>query len=201
VTLKLEARRRVSTGKGAGRRIRSLGLVPAVLYGGDQAPVNLAVEPKAIKHILGGPKAMNTMFQVSVDGGETVSLARVAAIQKDPVRRTLVHCDLQRLDADKALKFKVPITLDGVGPAQKIGAKIRFVTRRVVLRCRPEDVPAAVLVDMTRLKPGGSIRLSDLVIGESLELLYRDNAPIVVAGNAPSGTDDDDDEAAEGGDE
>lgn len=195
VTFKLEARRRVGTGKGAGRRIRTTGLVPAVLYGGTADAVNLAVEPKAIKQILSGPRGMNTTFAISVDGGETVSMARVMAIQKDPVRRTLVHCDLQRLDSDKSMKFKVPVTLDGIGPAEKIGATVRFVTRRVVVKCKPGDVPASVVVDTSKLGVGESIRLADLTVGDNMTLLFSDNAPVVVAGNAPSASADDDKEA------
>lgn len=184
MSLTLEARRRVGTGKGAGRRIRAMGMIPAVLYGGSAGPVNLAVQPKDIKNIMSSARGANATFELRVDGGETVGLVRIADFQKDPVRRTLVHCDLQRLDPAAKRQYKVPVKLDGVGPAQKMGAKLRFVTREVVLECVPQVVPTEVTVSLNELEPGGIIRLSDVAPPEGTQILFRDNAPIVVAGTA-----------------
>ena len=185
MTDKLQARRRVGTGKGAGRRIRDNGMIPGVMYGNGQDNVNLAFDPRHVKAILTSPKGINSTFSVDVDGGEDVALARFASFQKDPVRRTLVHADVQRLDPERKLAFKVPLRLVDSGPAQSIGCKIRFVTRHVKVLCRPEDVPAEITVSTKSLEPSSAIRLSDMTVDSTLTLMYKDNAPIVQAGAAP----------------
>ena len=182
MSLNLEARRRVGVGKGAGRRIRSTGLIPAVLYGRGGDTVNLALNPRDVKKVLATPKGMNSTFSVSVDGGETVALAKFGEYQRCPVKRTLVHADIVRLDPEKLVTFKVPLNLVGVGPAQKMGARIRHVTREVVVKCKPEDCPAEVAFDTTTLEPSTLIRLSDVVLAPGLSLVYNDNAPVVEAG-------------------
>ncbi len=181
----LKARRRVGTGKGAGRRIRDKGMIPGVMYGNGLENVNVAFDPRDVREILTSAKGINSTFSLDVDGGEDVALARIAAFQKDPVRRTLVHADIQRLDPERKLTFKVPIRLTGNGPAQRIGSKIRFVTRYVKVLCRPQDVPAELTVSTEALEPSSAIRLSDMDVSSELTLMYKDNAPIVQAGSAP----------------
>ena len=187
----IKARRRVGTGKGAGRRIRDKGMIPAVIYGNGKENVNIAFDPRDVKAILTSDLGINSTFAVAVDGGEEVALARFAAFQKDPVRRTLVHADVQRLDPERLMTFKVPLRLIGTGPAQRIGCKIRFVTRHVKVRCRPQDVPAELTVSTESLEPSSAIRLSDMEVSSELTLMYKDNAPIVQSGAAPVAKTDD----------
>jgi large subunit ribosomal protein L25 len=175
----LQARRRVGTGKGAGRRIRDRGMVPAVLYGNGGEAVNLALEPKAAKAILTSGKGINSIFTLEVDGGETVPMARIIDFQKHPVRRTLVHCDIQRLDPTEIRLFKVPVQLVGESPAVKIGCKMTFSTRIVRVNCLPADCPETFDVNIDGLDPGDIIRIAEIEVPDGLELLYRDNAPIV----------------------
>jgi large subunit ribosomal protein L25 len=155
------------------------------MYGNGKDNVNLAFDPRDLKAILTSSKGINSTFSVAVDGGEDVGLARVAAFQKDPVRRTLVHADIQRLDPKRKLTFKVPLRLVDTGPAQSIGCKVRFITRHVKVNCLPEDVPAEITVSTKTLEPSTAIRLSDMTVDSKLTLMYKDNAPIVQAGSAP----------------
>jgi large subunit ribosomal protein L25 len=182
VTQTLEARRRVGIGKGAGRRIRSSGLIPAVMYGNGLPSVNLAVDPRDVKKILATPKGANSVFSVTVNGGETVEMARLAEFQKHPLKRTMVHCDVLRLNPDVPLTFKVALNLVGVGPAQKMGARIRHVTREVRIECKPALCPASIDYDTSTLEPSTIIRLSDLKPADGIKVLYNDNAPVVESG-------------------
>lgn len=197
----LNARRRVGTGKGAGRRIRANGMIPAVLYGNKGEAVNLAVEPKALKAILQSPMGNNSMFEVNVDGGETVALARVADFTKHPTKRTLVHCDLQRLDPNVSRTLKVPVRLTGESPAEKIGCRLRFISRVLDVRCLPGDVPEAIEVSIEAVEPGGEIRIASLTPADGLTYLYRDNFPIVTASATAIVWEDevDDEETEDGG--
>lgn len=181
MSFEIEARRRVGTGKGAGRRIRSRGMVPAVLYGNGGAAVNLAVKPAVVKQVLKSPMGINSVFSVKVEGGESVAHARLVAFQKDPVKRTLVHCDFQRLDPAKPIKVRIPITLEGVSEASKQGSRVRFVTRWIMAKCLPGAIPESIVVDQTNLEPSSELRLSEVVAPEDVELIFGDNAPVLVA--------------------
>lgn len=187
MTLSLQARRRVGTGKGAGRRIRANGLIPAVLYGNKAEPVNLAVEPADIKRLLESPKGRNATFTLEVNGGETVAVAMIKDWQKDPVRRTLVHCDLIRLDPTVSRKYRVPIKLVGVSPAEKAGAKVRFITRHIKVTCLPGDIPEGIEADISVVGLGGIVRLADIVPPSGVELHYHDNAPVFSASTSIKG--------------
>lgn len=156
-------------------------MIPAVLYGNGDKAVNLAVEPAIVKRILLSPHGNNSVFALRVEGGESVEHVRIVSFQKDPVKRTLVHCDFQRLDPAKTLKVRVPLRLVGVSNATKLGAKSRFVTRWVKVACLPGVIPEAIEVDQTPLEPSEAIRLSAVVAPEGVELIYRDNAPVIVA--------------------
>lgn len=186
----LNARRRVGTGKGAGRRIRANGLIPAVLYGNKGDAVNLALEPKAVKAILQSPMGRNSMFKVAVDGGETVELARFADFTKHPTKRTLVHCDVQRLDPQIIRTWKVPIRLTGTSPAEKAGCRVRFVTRTLHIKCLPGDVPESIEVNVEEVQPGGEIRIESLQAADGITYLYNNNFPIVAASTGAVSFDD-----------
>ncbi|MFT7623189.1 MAG: large subunit ribosomal protein L25 [Myxococcota bacterium] len=193
--MKLEARRRVGHGKGAGRRIRDRGLIPAIMYGADSEAASLAVDPRHIKRILAAPRGRNTMFAVEVAGGESVALAMVKDYQIHPLKRTLLHVDIQRLDADKPRNFKVPIRIDGTAPAEKEGAKVRFITRHVVVTCKPNDVPDVVVVDVSAVQATESIRLSDVAAPENTELFFKQNAPVFAASGVGSAIEEEEEEA------
>lgn len=181
MSIKLVARRRVGTGKGAGRRIRDRGMIPAILYGGGRENVNLAIEPGQVKQVLQSARGANAVFPLQVEGGELAEHVRIVDYTKHPLKRTLVHCDFQRVDPQKPLKSLVPFELTGTSDAAKLGSKIRFVTRHVWVKSLPADIPVCVVVDQAALVPGGAIRLADIKAPDGVELLYRDNAPIVVA--------------------
>ena len=182
--MKLTARRRVGTGKGAGRRIRSNGLIPAVLYGNKGEAVNLALEPKAVREVLSSPKGQNQIVSIEVVGGESVAYAHIVDFQKHPVKRTLVHCDLQRVDESATRLYTVPIRLEGRSMAEKTGGRIVFVTRRTRVRCKPTDVPEAITVDVSPLEIGESIRIADLKTDPALVLVYSDNYPVATGAGA-----------------
>ena len=194
----LQARRRVGHGKGAGRRVRANGLIPAVVYGQGQEPVSVALDPKAVKAILMSPKRRNTTFQLEVDGGETTALCRIGEIQKHPAKRTLVHCDIVRLDPARPLKAKVPLALVGKSKAEVVGGKIRFVVREVVVEALPAEVPERIDVDVTKVGVGHTLRLADVAATDQYKLVFRDNAPIAVGiGKVVEADDEEEAEEAE----
>jgi len=156
-------------------------MIPAVLYGRGGDAINLALNPKDVREILLSSKGQNSVFSLEVDGGETVDCAIVGDYQKDPVKRTLVHCDLLRLDPNSPREFQIPFRLVGTSKAEKLGGRTIFSTRSSWVQCTPMNVPECIEIDVTDLDIGDRIRIADVEAPEGVKLVFTQNAPIVTA--------------------
>src|SRR5215831_6172271 len=162
----LDAVRRDTFGRNNAGRLRREGRIPAVLYGGesrDGEPV--AVDPKALMHILHSDSGVNTLIALKLEGaGETRVL--VKEYQLDPVSRKLLHADFYRVAMDKVLRVTVPVVLTGEAKGVKAqGAVVDFVNRDVVIECLPADIPEHLTADVTELMLNDGIRVRDLDTG------------------------------------
>jgi len=162
----LDAVRRDTFGRNNAGRLRREGRIPAVLYGGesrDGEPV--AVDPKALMHILHSDSGVNTLIALKLDGaGETRVL--VKEYQLDPVSRKLLHADFYRVAMDKVLRVTVPVVLTGEAKGVKAqGGVVDFVNRDVDIECLPADIPEHLTVDVTELMMNDGIRVRDLDTG------------------------------------
>src|SRR5690348_18128887 len=110
---------RTDTGKGAARRIRRSGLVPAVVYGLNSDAQPVTVGARDLQHILSGASGANTLITLRVDGAEQLALAR--EIQRDPLRGDLVHVDFIRVRADQTVTAEVPLHLTGEPEGVSLG--------------------------------------------------------------------------------
>src|SRR5437016_14199403 len=99
---------RETRGKNEARRLRATGSAPAVLYGGGGSAVAVAVSPKEVTRILNSKTGHNTIFNLSVKGGENTPVMIVDWLN-DPIKDTLLHIDLKRIDLTKRIIVKVPV--------------------------------------------------------------------------------------------
>src|SRR5689334_83827 len=110
--ISITAEARASRGKNEARRLGVKGLVPAILYGAFKQPLAVAVSPKQVERILHSKTGHNTIFDVQVRDGET-SPAMVVDWQYEPVKDTLLHVDLKRIDLTKRITVTVPVVTHG----------------------------------------------------------------------------------------
>ena len=110
---------RASRGKNEARRTRRAGQIPAVVYGAFQDPVSVAVDPRAILKIVRSDTGYNTIFNLAIAGGETTPVM-VVDQQVDPVRGTLLHVDLKRIDLTKRIRVTVPVHTTGEPKGVKV---------------------------------------------------------------------------------
>jgi large subunit ribosomal protein L25 len=106
------AQPRESRGKNEARRTRLSGLIPAVVYGAYKDPVPVAVSPKAILQIVHSGSGYNTIFNLDIEGRENTPVM-VVDHQNDPIRGTLLHADLKRIDLTKRLRVSIPVGTEG----------------------------------------------------------------------------------------
>ena len=163
---RLEAVKRESFGKNEARRLRVTGHIPAVLCGGMLAggkprATSIAVDPKALSHILHSDSGVNTLIGLKV-GDEDVRVL-VREYQIDPVTSKLLHADFYRIAMDKLLTVRVPVICKGEPKGVKQqGGLLDIVHREVEVECLPADIPEHIEIDVTELMLGQAIRLKDV---------------------------------------
>jgi large subunit ribosomal protein L25 len=169
VTVSAEVRE--TRGKNEARRTRRRGLIPAVVYGAFQDPISVAVNPKDITQILRSKTGYNTIFNLAINRGETTPVM-VVDEQFDPIKGTLLHADLKRIDLTKRLRVSVPVATSGEPKGVKVqGGLLEVVSRQVEIECVPDEIPEGFTVDVTELMIGQSKRASDVPLSGSMKLV------------------------------
>lgn len=167
--LKLEAEKRDESGKGAARKLRARGRVPAVLYGQGVGPVSVSVGAKDLYRVLHGSAGTNVLVNLTVDGAEHLALPR--EIQRDHVRGRYVHVDFLAVRRDEKVTVSVPVRVVGESPGVKVGGVVEHHLWELEVECLPGDVPDGIDADVSELQVGDSLRVSDVVAPEGVTVL------------------------------
>jgi large subunit ribosomal protein L25 len=162
---------RTARGKNEMNRLRVKGLSPSVIYGAGRDAVAISVNPKDLHKILHSGTGHNTIFDVVVNGGETTPVM-VVDWQMDPIKDTLLHTDLLRIDLTKRIKVKVPVHTTGDPMGVKIqGGQYEIINREIEIRCLPDDVPESFEWNVSSMGIGEALRAADIVLKEGSELV------------------------------
>ena len=162
---------RSSRGKNEARRTRRAGQIPAVVYGAYQDPVSLSMNPRELLKIVHSSTGFNTIFNLAIKGGETTPVMLVDQ-QTDPIKGTLLHADLKRIDLSRRIRITVPVHTTGEPKGVKVqGGLLEVVTRAIEIECLPDDIPESFTVDVGELLIGQSKRSSDVALSSSVKLL------------------------------
>ena len=162
---------RASRGKNAAHRTRRAGQIPAVIYGAFQEPISVALDPREILKIVHSGTGYNTIFNLHIKGGENTPVM-VVDHQVDPLKGTLLHADLKRIDLTKRIRVTVPVHTHGEPAGVKVqGGLLEIITRVVEIECLPDDIPEHYVVEVGELMIGQSKRASDVTLGGSVKLV------------------------------
>jgi len=177
-TTVLEAQPRPAGNKNDARRVRRAGKVPGVLYGAGKQALAVSLDPRQISRILHSQSGYNTIFDLTLDGGERTK-AMIVDWQYEPIKGALLHIDLKRIAMDQKLRVNVPILLKGEAAGVKQqGGILEQVAREVEVECLPGDIPASIEADVSELVFGKVMRIVDLPRGEKLKFLSDPNQPV-----------------------
>jgi len=174
--LKLQATKRTESGKGAARRSRAAGRVPAVLYGRGMDPVSLEVDRREFVTALKTDAGVNVLLDIEFDGTNTLAFTR--ELQRDPVRGTLLHADFVKVDRTQVIEIEVPVHLVGEAPGTKEGGALEHPLFSVHVRTLPGSVPEAIDADVSALNIGDTLRVSNLRAPEGVEILNDPDAVV-----------------------
>ena len=166
----ITAEPRDSRGKNEARRLRAQGSMPAVVYGGVAGATAVTVNPKELSRILHSKTGHNTIFNLGVNGDSTPVM--IVDWQYDPIRDSLLHVDLKRIDLTQRITVKVPVTTQGDPKGVKLQGGIQdIVTREVEVECLPDEIPEQFVLNVAELMIGQSIRASDIPMPGSMKLI------------------------------
>ena len=164
------ADRREQKGKGPARRLRQKGLIPAVVYGRKSEPTHLAVNPAALMKAIETPHRFNTVLTLKMDGAEKYVLFKDYTV--DPVSRKLLHADFLEVKLDEPVRVEVPVVTTGHAIGQTDGGILSIATHEISLEALPAKIPVRIEVDVTNLKIGSSIHVSELTPPEGCKFKY-----------------------------
>lgn len=158
---KLDATLRSESGKGASRKIRMAGNIPGVIYGHGRQPQSLTVNGRETERLLQHIAAGSTVIELNLNS--TVSRTLIREIQRHPFKRTILHIDFQELVAGETVSVRCPIvyvgTPDGV---RHDGGILDQIMHELLIEVDPSSIPNHIDVDVTSLKVGQSMHVSDL---------------------------------------
>jgi large subunit ribosomal protein L25 len=178
---KLKVKKRASKGKGAARRMRQAGRVPAVIYGKNAETISISLVPGELKHLLSGPLRINTPLALEIDdnGKITPVLAIVKDHQYEPVSRNLLHVDFLSIKEDTPLEIKVPFNTVGRSKGEQLGGIITKIFRELPVVCVASKIPAEITVDVTSLGLLDTISLRQLDLPEGVTINLPEDTTLV----------------------
>ncbi|MCL7941015.1 50S ribosomal protein L25/general stress protein Ctc [Halomonas sp. ATCH28] len=206
----LNASVRNDLGKGASRRLRRANeQVPAIIYGGEQAPQPIAVDKTSFYKALEDEAFFSSVINLQVDGKAQQVVVR--DLQRHPFKPLITHADFLRVDATHEITLRVPLHVVGEEKCKGIkdeGGELHVLSNEVEVSCLPKDLPDYLEIDIAEVELGTTLHLSDLAVPAGVTLVAlthgedHDNAVLSITKPKVRGTDEDEDEeggeAAEG---
>ncbi len=169
-TINVELRKDV--GKGASRRLRREGKVPAVIYGGHKDPVALTLQQNDLLRATENEAFYASILEIKIDDKSTQQ-AVVRDMHRHPFKPVIMHIDFLRVSAEEFLKMLVPVHFMGEedSPAGKTsGVVIQHLITEVEISALPKDLPEFVSIDLSAMDAGDSVMLSDIQLPEGVEI-------------------------------
>lgn len=181
-SFELVAEFRETQGKGASRRLRHEGKVPAILYGGDAGARALTLSHQKLMIMLDNERFYSTILNLKV--GDQSQAAILKDVQRHPYKNAVMHIDFQRVDENEKIRISIPLHFTGaaVSPGVKSqGGIVSHMRNEVEVSCLPKDLPEFIEVDISGLSLNESIHLSQLKIpaGVALIDLAKEDAAVV----------------------
>jgi large subunit ribosomal protein L25 len=159
-------------GKGASRRLRRSGKVPAILYGGQQAPTQITLDHQNLLTLLVNERFYSTILSLKVNGQAQAAILK--DVQRHPAKNQILHMDLQRVFENEKIRMRIPLHFHGAAGAPGVktqGGVVSHLLNDVEVSCLPKDLPESIDVDMSQMVMNEMKRLSDLPLPAGVEFV------------------------------
>ena len=172
ISFELDAEFRDDQGKGASRRLRRVGKVPAILYGGKRDARALLLDHTRLSQLMDNERFYSTIVGLKV--GSVTQAAVLKDVQRHPYRNQIVHIDFQRVLEDEKIRMHIPLHFRGGAESKGVkdqGGVLGHVRNDVEVSCLPKDLPEFVEVDVSGLELNQVVKLSDLKLPSGVEIV------------------------------
>jgi large subunit ribosomal protein L25 len=197
IVLNVEVRAR--SGTGGARQARNAGLVPGILYGGAKDPVSIAVASGEFRKALHTGKLLGHL--VTLKYGDEVQPVIAKDVQFHPVTDAPVHFDLFRVDAHQLIRISVPVHFRNhdASPGLKRGGALNVNLHELELMAPADQIPEDVVIDLTGLDIGDSVRAGDIVLPRGIEVTaYHRDATVASIATSSAMLEEAEEETVEG---
>ena len=163
ISFELAAELRNDEGKGASRRLRHAGRVPAIIYGGKRDPRSLSLNHEKLITLIEDEKFYSTIIGLKV--GDEVQPAIVKDLQMHPARNQVLHLDLQRVLENEKIRIRLPIHFQGEAAAPGVKTQGGIISHRIAdieVQCLPKDLPEEIALDLSQMKLNETKYVSDI---------------------------------------
>ncbi|MGE0189555.1 MAG: 50S ribosomal protein L25/general stress protein Ctc [Steroidobacteraceae bacterium] len=172
-------------GKGASRRLRHAGKVPAILYGGNIAPKSITLDHQNLLTLLEKERFFTSILSLRI--GDEKHTAILKDIQRHPAKNAVLHLDLLRVMENEPIRMTIPLHFlnAAIAPGVKTGGgQVSHLLNEVEVVCLPKDLPEFIEVDMAAMEMNDTKHLSDLSLPAGVDLVLlshgRDEAVVSV---------------------
>lgn len=172
-SITIKGSERESVGKVSTKALRNAGMVPCVLYGG-QNPVHFSAEEKAFSKLVYTPEAHTVVIEL--EGGKKME-GILQDIQFHPVSDKILHVDFYQLDATKEITMEVPVKITGTSPGVLLGGVLRLNQRKLKVRALPANLPDFVEANISELEMGNKLYVTKLET-KNFKILHPDNTVV-----------------------
>ena len=199
MAIEINAQKREAQGTGASRRLRRMGRVPGILYGGEQGPVNIELNHQDLYLNLRNERFHASILTLKL--GEAKEQVLLRAVNMNPFKAQVQHVDFQRVSKDKKIHVKVPLHF--VNAEKSPGVKeqagvVSHILNELDISCFPADLPEFIEVDLGNLAVGNSIHVRDLTLPKGVEpVLHKNENPVVATVVVPTLITEEEEAAAE----
>jgi large subunit ribosomal protein L25 len=179
---KLTAQTRLTSGRTAVIKIKQQGLVPAVVYGGQDKPINLSINAREIGNILAHATSEHFLVDLEIEdgGSKTNRLALVQEVQHHPIKGNVLHVDFHAVKADEKLHAKIPIeTLGEPAGVKNFGGILEISMHEIEVECLPKDLPEVISLDVSALGVGDAIHIKDIKFSEGVTATADEELTVV----------------------
>ena len=195
---------REDQGKGASRRLRHEGKVPAIIYGAGRPPRALVFDHNRVVQQLDNEKFYSSVLNIQV--GEKSQAAILKDVQRHPSKPLVMHLDFQRIVEDQEIRMNVPLHFvnEETAPGVKAGGQVSHTMTDIEIICAAKDLPEFIEIDMGAMELGDVVHMSELKMPAGVELVALTHGDIaehdtaVVSIHTARGTADESEEGEEG---
>jgi large subunit ribosomal protein L25 len=178
-------------------RLRAEGKVPGVVYGHGADAVSVAVVWRDLRHALTTDAGLNALIDLEIAGEKQLTI--VKELQRDPVRRDVVHVDFLRISRDEEITVDVPLLLEGEPTmVTRENGTVDHLLFSLTITSKPGTIPNEISIDVSGMSIGDTIRVSDLVLPEGVRTDVDVDEPVAIAHGAAAEEEPEVEELAEG---